>query len=226
MSTSSARVRLLAAAVAAVLSLLVAVTVTAVTGSAASAAPSVYTPRPRLVKSTSKPSTSTNTRPTATTSAPAVTSSAPQSTSTTSQPVAAGSTTPVLYGGQSYCPGYVIGVKNGAYGVGARIVLRGVTSVGVAGTTLTVEGGPSCLPGAICGAIDLGQDVVNPGEVLEVGTPPPAVRRPCCTPRAPPPGPAPADPTRHLRQGRRVGAGARPGPRPECPEPCGTASAA
>jgi hypothetical protein len=60
---------------------------------------------------------------------------------------------PVLFGGQWYCPGYVIGVKRGAYGVGTRVVLQSVTVLSVAATTITVSGGPSCLtPQTICGA--------------------------------------------------------------------------
>lgn len=60
---------------------------------------------------------------------------------------------PVLLGGQWYCPGYVIGVKRTTYGTGTRIVLRGVTVFAVSGTTVTVSGGPSCLtPTTSCGA--------------------------------------------------------------------------
>lgn len=69
-------------------------------------------------------------------------------------PTCAGGSAPAAYGGQWYCPGYVIGVKRGAYGVGTRIVLKGVTVLAVSGTTATVEGGPSCLPpSTYCGAI-------------------------------------------------------------------------
>jgi len=61
---------------------------------------------------------------------------------------------PVVIGEQGYCPGYVIGVKRGAYGSGAPIVLQGVTVFGVAGTDATVSGGPSCLdPTKFCGAL-------------------------------------------------------------------------
>lgn len=61
-------------------------------------------------------------------------------------PTCAGGSTPETFAGQKYCPGYVVGVKRGAYGVGARIVLKNVTVVALSGTTATVEGGPSCLP--------------------------------------------------------------------------------
>ena len=36
---------------------------------------------------------------------------------------------PTVFDGQSYCPGYIVGVRNGVYGTGARVVLNGVTVV-------------------------------------------------------------------------------------------------
>ena len=45
---------------------------------------------------------------------------------------------PVLFGGQWYCPGYVIGVKRGAYGVGTRVVLQSVMVVAATLSTVTL----------------------------------------------------------------------------------------
>jgi hypothetical protein len=62
-------------------------------------------------------------------------------------------------GGQSYCPGSTIGVRQTAYGVGKRVVLPGVTVLALRGTTVTVQGGPLCAPGRFCGAILTSVDV-------------------------------------------------------------------
>jgi hypothetical protein len=64
----------------------------------------------------------------------------------------------VPFAGESYCPGFIIGVTTGAYGTGTRIVLQSVTVWDVSGTRATIAGGPSCLPDpsgepVFCGAI-------------------------------------------------------------------------
>lgn len=58
---------------------------------------------------------------------------------------------PISYAGASYCPGYIFGIRRTLYGVGTRIVLRGVVVGSVAGTRVQVSGGPSCLPDEWCG---------------------------------------------------------------------------
>ena len=92
-------------------------------------------------------------------------------------PACADGQAPVLFDGQWYCPGYVVGVKRTAYGVGARVVLQNVTVLGVTGATATVSGGPACLtPGTYCGAtipsvtISLSGLSVRParGEIIDV----------------------------------------------------------
>lgn len=55
---------------------------------------------------------------------------------------------PVAVWRQVVLPGYVIGVKRTSYGVGARVVLRGVTVDDVAGRSVSVSGRPTCLPPA------------------------------------------------------------------------------
>ena len=155
--------RMLTAAAAAVLAVVIAVAATvavstpaggaSTTGAAAGAAPLAAKPRPKPTRTTTTAATSTTTP---VSSAP---SSAPGTVESTAASTAApvssctDGTAPVLFGGQPYCTGYVIGVKTGAYGTGARVVLRSVTVVQIAGTTATVEGGPSCLsPSSYCGA--------------------------------------------------------------------------
>jgi hypothetical protein len=65
-----------------------------------------------------------------------------------------GDADPTWFDGGSYCNGFVIGVKRTAYGIGTPVVLRGVLVVGAGGTSITVQGGPSCLnPSAYCGAM-------------------------------------------------------------------------
>ena len=70
------------------------------------------------------------------------------------QPTCATGVTPVLYQGQSYCPGTAVGVKNTAYGIGRRILLAGVSVSGIRGTTATVSSTTvtSCPPNKYCGA--------------------------------------------------------------------------
>ena len=136
--------RMLAAAAAAVLSLVIAVGATVALGTPASGA------------STTTAGASTTTAAAAAARLPAgKPKPKPTTSAQTTPPVSTctDGTAPVLFNGQWYCTGYVIGVKTGAYGTGARLVLRSVTVVQVVGTTVTVEGGPSCLPtSTYCGA--------------------------------------------------------------------------
>lgn len=70
------------------------------------------------------------------------------------QPTCAAGATPVLYQGQSYCPGTALGVKNTMYGTGKRILLAGVSVTGIRGTTATVSSTTvtPCPPNKYCGA--------------------------------------------------------------------------
>ena len=112
--------------------------------------------RPRPTTSASR----TTTAPSSTTQTTAISASV---TSSTLTPVTSTSTNPpnsscsdgataVLFGGLSYCPGYIIGVKQTSYGVGARIVFNGLAT-SVDGSTATIEGGPSCLPAPSTGPV-------------------------------------------------------------------------
>lgn len=155
--------RMLAAAAAAVLCVVIAVAATvavgtsasgaSTTGAAAGAAPLAAKPRPKPTRTTSAATSTTTPVSSAPSSAPgAVGSTAASTGAPVSSPCVDG-TGPVLFGGQPYRIGYVIGVKTGAYGTGARVVLRSVNVVQIAGTTATVEGGPTCLsPSSCCGA--------------------------------------------------------------------------
>jgi hypothetical protein len=62
--------------------------------------------------------------------------------------------TAVSYNGQSYCPATISGVKATAYGLGARVVLQGVSVTAKTATTVTVEGleATPCPAGSFCGA--------------------------------------------------------------------------
>jgi hypothetical protein len=125
--------RLILAAATAILAFGFAVRVTVAAGPAASGASTTATRALATATAKPKPTTTVPTTPTAAR--------------------CADGSAPVLFAGQSYCTGYVIGVKRGTYGIGKRVVLRSVTVVGRTGATVTVEGGPSCLPPAtICGA--------------------------------------------------------------------------
>ena len=122
------------------------------TGAAAGAAPLAAKPRPKPTRTTSAATSTTTPVSSAPSSAPGAVGSTASTDAPVSSPCVDG-TAPVLFGGQPYCTGYVIGVKTGAYGTGARVVLRSVTVVQIAGTTATVEGGPSCLsPSSYCGS--------------------------------------------------------------------------
>jgi hypothetical protein len=154
--------RTLAAVSAAVLPVFIAVAATvavgtpasgaSTTGAAAGAAPLAAKPRPKPTRTTSAATSTTTPVSSAQSSAPGTVESTAASTAAPVSSCTDG-TAPVLFGGQPYCTGYVIGVKTGAYGTGARVVLRSVTVVQIAGTTATVEGGPSCLsPSSYCGA--------------------------------------------------------------------------
>jgi hypothetical protein len=129
------RRRWIAAVIAAVASLTVAFAVVTVASASAATAAHTGSLAAKPVKPTKTTSaSSTRTEP----SGPA--------------PVCSDGATAIWHSGGWYCPGYVIGVKTTAYGVDARIVLSGYV-VQVVGTTVTVEGGPSCLPtsGTYCG---------------------------------------------------------------------------
>jgi hypothetical protein len=137
--------RLLGAAVTALLSLTVAFTVTTV------ASASTTTPQ---AASTAQSASVRIAKPPKTTSAPSSATSASTSPAPTTPPTTCSDgASPVAYSGHWYCPGYVIGIKNTAYGIGTRIVVSGYVTQ-VVGTSVTVEGGPSCLPGTstYCGA--------------------------------------------------------------------------
>ena len=47
---------------------------------------------------------------------------------------------------RAYCPGYIVAVRFGAYGVGARIVVQGATVENVDGPRVRLAGGPACMP--------------------------------------------------------------------------------
>jgi hypothetical protein len=116
-----------------------------------------YRPRPTSTSSQlTTTATSSTARPTAT-SAPVIT--APQSTPMTPlQSSCADGAPAVPLGGQSYCPGYIIGVKQAKYGVGTRIVVSGSVT-GVNGSTVSIAGGPGCLPDPSAGPVYCGATI-------------------------------------------------------------------
>jgi hypothetical protein len=77
---------------------------------------------------------------------------------TVTAPASVGATTTsctgTIFNGQNYCPATISGVKNTSYGIGARVVLRGVSVTSKTTTTVTVEALEStpCPAGYFCGA--------------------------------------------------------------------------
>jgi hypothetical protein len=69
--------------------------------------------------------------------------------------------TATLFNTNWYCPGVIIGLKKNTYGMGTRIVLRGVNVTSVVGTTVIIEGGPSCLQDPTKPPVFCGQTVPN-----------------------------------------------------------------
>lgn len=60
----------------------------------------------------------------------------------------------VSFNGAAYCPATIVGVRNTIYGIGTRVVLKGVTVTAVTTSTVTVAAwtSPPCPPGNFCGA--------------------------------------------------------------------------
>jgi hypothetical protein len=113
-----------------------------VEASAAASAPAKADKRPKPTVTSS---------PTTTTSSPSPTASPTVTDSPSPSPTASGTVEPVCstgggvsFEGQTYCPGFIVGVTSDAYGVGTRVVLQSVA--GVDGTLVTIGGGPSCQP--------------------------------------------------------------------------------
>ena len=72
-----------------------------------------------------------------------------------SSPTAACAFPTVRFNGASYCPATIVGVRNTVYGLGTRVVLKGVTVTAVTTTTVTVAvwTSPPCPPGKYCGQV-------------------------------------------------------------------------
>ena len=146
--------RLATAAAIAMLSLTSAIAITTGTAGASGSelhqqAAQQLQAAPRTTKT--KP-VSTSSRPT---TAPASSAATTLTSSTPTSPGLCATSQAVWFGGNQYCPGYVIGLTTSAYPAGSRVVLRGVQVVQVSGTNVTVMGGPSCLPNPnkpYCGA--------------------------------------------------------------------------
>ena len=131
-SQSLRTIRLL---VAAFLAAVTSISAIAVTTSVAATEPPKHGQSASSPMELARPRT-TITRPTAST-VTASTAVAP--------PACAAGAPATQFNGQSYCAGYIIGVKTNVYGSGARIVLRNVNAVQVNGTSVVIQGGPSCL---------------------------------------------------------------------------------
>ena len=149
------------------LALMLAGALAATQGVAAGAPSGVAVAKPRPPR----PSGSATQPPTPTpTTSPTVVSASPAPTPTTSSPAApnptsTGSTASpstetactaalVQFAGEGYCPAHLSYVRATAYGLGHRVVLKGVQVTAVNGATITVEGGSPCYPAdTFCGAI-------------------------------------------------------------------------
>lgn len=98
-------------------------------------------PRPTASVSPTSGSTATVSQPTGATPAPTATASPSPGPVT-----ACTSEATVTFEGALYCPGLIVGVQSGVYGVPGRVVLLGVTVVDVSGPMVYIMGGPACLP--------------------------------------------------------------------------------
>jgi hypothetical protein len=109
------------------------------------AKPVSHTPKKKPTPTTPPPTTAPPT--TAPPTTPPPTTPPPTTPPPTTPPPTPGTCTDaVTFAGESYCPGFIVGVATGAYGTGTRIVVQSVTVWDVSGTHATIAGGPSCLP--------------------------------------------------------------------------------
>lgn len=62
---------------------------------------------------------------------------------------------PTRFDGAAYCPATIVGVRGTSYGIGTRVVLKGVTvtKVTTSAVTVAVWTSPLCPPGKLCGAL-------------------------------------------------------------------------
>jgi hypothetical protein len=63
----------------------------------------------------------------------------------------------VTFNGAAYCPATIVGVRNTVYGLGSRVVLKGVTVTkavpGSSTVTVAAWTSPPCPPGKFCGQL-------------------------------------------------------------------------
>ena len=81
----------------------------------------------------------------------------------------------VRFNGAAYCPASIVGVRNTVYGIGTRVVLKGVTVTAVTpNVTVAVWTSPPCPPGNFCGQ---SADVESLNRVLDRNEPAGVPRR-------------------------------------------------
>jgi len=161
------------AVVALVLPFVAAVAVVATSGQAAGANHTATRIKPGVPAPTKSPKKKPPpTTPPPTTPPP---TTPPPTTPPPTTPPPGGQTCDVVFEGQAYCPGFIVGVTTGAYGAGAKVVLQSVTVWEASGSHVTIAGGPACLPDPSGGPVFCGDIVPTLAVDFPASTPPPGV---------------------------------------------------